>query len=529
MTGLKLILAALVLALMSAAPARADMVWLRGAAGDPGSLDPHKATTQIESNVLSELFECLLTRNARGELIPGVAESWSASEDGLVYTFKFRPGDRWSNGDPVLPDDFVYAFRRLMAPATGAPYANILYTLKNGAKVNHGESPVEALGVRALGETSLEIALEQPAPYFLEQLTHFTAMPLHRASIEAFGSDFVRPAHLVTNGPFMLREFTPNERVVLVKNPLYHAAAQVALDREIFISLEDRSAALLRFMAGEIHSYDDVPAEQLAFVRKTLQDALKITPSLGIYYYAFDTRHPPFGDKRVRQALSMAIDRDFLAGRIWGGAMAPSVSFAPPGIPGYGAPAEAPWAEMTLFEREDQAKKLLAEAGYGEGGKKLDVEIRFNNSENHRATAVAVADMWRMLGVETRLLGTDATSFYAFLREKSAFDVVRSSWLADFPDAQNFLFLAQSGNKGLNVPGFSSEAYDALMEEAGRERAPGKRSAILHRAEALLLEESPYAVLMSYRSSNLVSPKLRGWEPNALADHYGRYVSIAPD
>ncbi|SFK68551.1 peptide ABC transporter substrate-binding protein [Methylocapsa palsarum] len=528
MTRLNLILAAVALALMSAAPLRAEMVWLRGAAGDPGSLDPHKAQTQIESNVLSELFEGLLTRNARGELVAGVAESWSATDDGLVYAFKFRPGVRWSNGDRVTPNDFVYAFRRLMSPATGAPYANILYTLKNAARVNKGELPLEALGARALSETSLEIALERPAPYFLEQLTHFTAMPLHQASIEAFGSDFVRPAHLVTNGPFKLREFTPNERVVLVKNPLYYEAAQVALDQEIFISLEDRSAALLRFMAGEIQSYDDVPAEQLAFVRKMLPDSLKITPSLGIYYYAFDTRHPPFDDKRVRQALSMAIDRDFLAGRIWGGAMAPSMSFAPPDIPSYGAPAQAPWAAMTLFEREDQAKKLLAEAGYGEGGKKLEIEIRFNNSENHRATAVAVAAMWRALGVETRLVGTDGTSFYAFLREKTAFDVARSSWLADFPDAENFLFLAETANKGLDVPNFSSAAYDALMEEAGRERAPQKRSEILHRAEALLLEESPYAVLMSYRSSNLVSPKLRGWEPNALANHYGRYISIAP-
>ena len=242
-----------------------------------------------------------------------------------------------------MAEDFVFAFRRLMAPRTGAPYANILYTLKNAERINKGELPVEALAVRALDETTLEIALEQPAPYFITQLAHMTAKPLHRKSIEAFGSDFVRPAHMVTNGPFMLKEFTPHDRLVLVKNPQYYDAAHVALDAEIFYSLEDRSAALRRFMAGEIHSYDDVPVEQIAFVRAHLAGAFKVTPNLGSYFYAFDTRHKPFDDRRVRQALSMAIDREFLAERIWGSTMDPGYSFVLPGIASYGAPATLAW------------------------------------------------------------------------------------------------------------------------------------------------------------------------------------------
>ncbi len=170
------------------------MIWRRGALGDPGSLDPHKATTLIESNVLGELFEGLLSRDARGSLVPGVAESWSVDAEGRVYVFKLRPDARWSNGDPVTADDFVFAFRRLMAPATGAPYADILYTLKNAEKVNKGELPPQALGARALSDGRLELTLEQPTPYFLEQLAHFTAKPLHRKSVEAFGGDFVHPA-----------------------------------------------------------------------------------------------------------------------------------------------------------------------------------------------------------------------------------------------------------------------------------------------------------------------------------------------
>ena len=504
------------------------MVWHRGELGDPGSLDPHKATTLIESNILDELFEGLVTLDARGEIIPGTAVSWTVDPGGTVYAFKLRGDAKWSNGDTVVAEDFVFAFRRLMAPRTGAPYANILYTLKNAKRINEGELPVEALAVRALDETTLEITLEQPAAYFISQLAHMTAKPLHRQSIEAFGLDFVRPAHMVTNGPFMLKEFTPNDRLVLVKNPYYYDAAHVALDAEIFYSLEDRSAALRRFMAGEIQSYDDVPVEQIAFVRAQLAEAFKVTPSLASYFYAFDTRHKPFDDRRVRQALSMVIDREFLAESIWRGTMNPGYSFVPPGIASYGAPATVAWKDIDPFEREDEAKRLLAEAGFGPGGERLKVEIRFNNSENHRATAVAIADMWKSLGVVTRFIATDATTHYAFLREKPPFDVARSGWFADYPDAQNFLFLGQSDNQALNVASFTNKTYDRLMHEAQVDASPERRCAILHEAEALLLDEQPDLVLLTYKSRNLVSPKLKGWEENVRDNHPGRYISIAP-
>lgn len=504
------------------------MVWHRGELGDPGSLDPHKATTLIESNILDELFEGLVTLDARGEIIPGTAVSWTVDTGGTVYEFRLRGGAKWSNGANVVAEDFVFAFRRLMAPRTGAPYANILYTLKNAERINKGELPVEALGARAKDEATLEITLEQPAPYFISQLAHMTAKPLHRKSIEAFGSDFVRPAHMVTNGPFMLKEFTPNDRLVLVKNPHYYDAAHVALDAEIFYSLEDRSAALRRFMAGEIHSYDDVPVEQIAFVRAHLAEAFMVTSNLGSYFYAFDTRHKPFDDRRVRQALSMAIDREFLAERIWGSTMDPGYSFVPPGIESYGAPATVAWKDSDPFDREDEAKRLLAEAGFGPGGQKFEVEIRFNNSENHRATAVAIADMWKALGVETRLLATDATSYNALLREKPPFDIARSGWFADYSDAQNFLFLGQSGNQALNAASFTNKTYDRLMREAQVEASHGRRCAILHEAEALLLDEQPFLVLLTYKSRNLVSPKLKGWEANVRDYHSGRYISVAP-
>ncbi len=375
--------------------ADAQMIWRRGALGDPGSLDPHKATTLIESNVLDELFEGLLARDAQGVLVPGVAESWSAGADGAVFVFKLRADAKWSNGDPVTADDFVFAFRRLMAPATGAPYANVLYTLKNAQKVNRGELSVEALGVRALEDGRLEITLEQRTPYFLEQLAHFTAKPLHRKSVEAFGSDFAHPAHVVTNGPFTLKKFIPNDAVVLAKSPNYHDAAKVALEEEIFIPLEDRSAALRRFMAGEINFYDEVPVEEIAFARKHLGESLRLSPSLGGYYYAFDTRRLPFDDARVRQALSMAIDREFLAGRIWGGVMSPSYSFVPPGIASYGAPAEVAWKGVSLGERQSQARRLLCEAGFGAGEADSAAKAKTKRRSKSRSASIIQAAIAR--------------------------------------------------------------------------------------------------------------------------------------
>jgi len=514
--------------LMVTQGAKAEMIWRRGETADPGTLDPHKATTVVEGNILSELYEGLVYHDAKGLLQPGVAKSWTVNDDKTVYRFILRDDAKWSNGEPVTAEDFVFAYRRLMDPKTAAPYANILYTLKNAEKINQGELPLEALGVRAIDPTKLEITLEQQTPYFIEQLAHLTAYPVYRKAIEIYGRKFTRPEHLVTNGAFSLKSFLPNDRLVLVKNKQFHDAAQVSLDKEIFYPIEDRAAALRRFIAGEIDSYDDVPLDQIAFVRARLGDAFKVSPYLGGYYFAFDVRRPPFSDARVRQALSMVIDREFLADRIWGATMTPGYSFVPPGIASYSEPETVSWKGISLYDREDEAKRLLKEAGYGEGGKKLVIEYRYNTSENHKATAVALADMWAKIGIETHLINTDAASFYAFMRSKAPFSTMRYSWLADYLDAQNYLFLAESSNKSLNTPNFSDPKFDALMQQAAREVDSQRRSEILHEAEKILLAEQPYVTLLAYESHNLVSRKLHGWEPNIIDHHPGRAISIEP-
>jgi oligopeptide transport system substrate-binding protein len=508
--------------------ASAEMVYNRGNPGDPETLDPHKTSTVAESDILLDMFEGLVTYDAEARIVPGVADSWRQNADGTTYTFTLRPDARWSNGDPVKASDFVYSFRRLMDPQTGAKYANILYTVKNGEAVNKGKAKVEELAVKALDDRTLEISLEAPAPYFIAQLAHQTALPVHPASVEKFGKDFVKPGNLISNGAFVVTEFVPNDHLTLVKNQQYRDAASVKLDREIFYPLEDRSAALRRFQAGEIHSYNDVPTDQIKFIRQTLKDQFKLAPYLGTYYFVFNTKKPPFDDGRVRQALSMVVDREFLAEQIWGGTMVAADSFVPPGTGNYGAPPTLPAKDLSPLEREAKAKELLKSAGFGEGGKKLVVEIRYNTSENHKNTAIALADMWKVLGVETKFINTDLKTHYAFLRDKGDFDIARAGWIADYSDPQNFLFLLQSDNTGLNYANYANPEFDALMQKAARETNLDARAKILRDAEVIILRDEPYLTLMFYGSKNLVSTKVTGWQSNLLDRHLARFIAISP-
>ncbi|MHB2166161.1 peptide ABC transporter substrate-binding protein [Alsobacter sp. R-9] len=518
--------AALALGLLLSS-ASAQVVYNRGNPGDPETLDAHKTSTVVESDILYDLYEGLVTYDAKGNIVPGVAESWAANDDGTVYTFKLRPGVKWSNGDPLVAGDFVFSFRRLLDPATGAKYANILYTLKNAEKVNKGQAKVEELGVKAVDDRTLEITLENPAPYFVAQLAHQTGLPLHPGSVQKHGKDFVKPENWVSNGAFTLKSFVPNDKIVMTKNPNYREAGTVKIDQVNVFPIEDRAAGLRRFQAGEIHTYNDVPTDQIKFIRDNLKGQFKLAPYLGTYYFVFNTKKEPLNDVRVREALSMLIDREFLAEEIWGGTMIPAYSFVPPGIGNYGAPATVKWKDLSPIEREEKAKQLLKEAGYGPGGKKLNLEIRYNTSENHKNTSVAMANQWKPFNVDVKLVNTDLKTHYALLRDKGDFDVARAGWIADYSDPQNFLFLGESDNKGLNYANYANPEYDALMKKAAATKDLTERAKVLQQAEAIFLRDQPYIPLMFYGSKNLVSPKVSGYETNTLDRHLSRFLTIS--
>ncbi len=348
--------------MIGVSPALAEIVYNRGAAADPETLDPHKTSTTYEADIMRDLFEGLVMPDSKANLIPGAAESWTISPDGLVYTFKMRADGKWSNGDPVTADDFVYSMRRMVSKDLAAEYASILYPIKNAEEVNGGKVAPEEMGVKALDPMTLEITLKGPTPYFLQMLTHQAAYPVHKGSIEKFGADFVKPGNLVSNGPYMLTEFTPNAKVQIVKNPNFHDAANVKIDVVNYIPTEDRSAAIKRFEAGEFDSYGDLPTEQLADLKAKFGDQIRVAPYLGTYYYAIKTDKKPWDNPELRKALSMAIDRDFLAEKIWANSMIPAYSFVPPGMAGY-TPAVADYADACRSSTARmQARAILEEA-----------------------------------------------------------------------------------------------------------------------------------------------------------------------
>lgn len=506
--------------------AQAETVYHRGNTGEPETLDQHLTSTVYEAHILRDLYEGLTAHNAAAEVVPGAAASWEISDDGLVYTFHLRADGKWSNGDPVLAGDFVYSYRRILNPETGAEYANILYPIKNAEEVNTGEiTDFGQLGVKALDDMTVEITLNAATPYFLELLTHQTSLPVHPASVEQHGAEFVRPGNMVSNGAYMLEESVVNAHIKVVKNPNYHDAENVAIDTVFFYPTEDRSGALRRFQAGELDSNNDVPFEQIPWMKENMPDEFRAAPYLGTYYYAVDMRQPPFDDIRVRRALSLAIDREFLGDEIMGGTFLAAYSFVPPGINNYTEPAYADFMDMSMLDREDEAVALLAEAGFGPDNP-LPIEIRFNTSENHQQIAVAIADMWKPLGIETTLFNSDVATHYAHLRDGGEFDVARAAWIADYSDPQNFLFMVESDNDGFNYAHYNNPDYDALMDQAAATIDLAARADLLHQAEAIFMRDLPFIPLLTYASTNLVSTRLHGWVDNVQNIHPSQYMSI---
>jgi oligopeptide transport system substrate-binding protein len=508
---------------MGATGAFAEVVFNRGNSADPESLDPHKTSTVYEAHILRDLFLGLTTEDAKAETIPGAAESWTVSPDGKTYTFKLRADGKWSDGSPVTADDYVFSWRRLVDPATAAEYAYMLAPVVNAEAITKGEKKIEELGVKAIDPLTFEVTLNAPTPYFLEMLTHQATYAVSKANVEKFGADFIKPGNLVSNGAYMLAEFVPNDHVKAVKNPNFYDAANVKIDTVNFIPTEDRSTAMKRFEAGELDSNDDIPTEQLSDLKAKFGDQIRLGPYLGTYYYVFKIPKDPWNNAKLRHAVSMAIDRDYLAEKVWQNTMIPAYSFVPPGIGGYETKT-TDYAETSQLDREDAAKKVLAELGYGPD-KPLKLEIRYNTSENHKNTAVAIQEQLKPLGIEVTLLNTDTKTHYAHLENHGDFDVARAGWIADYKDPENFLALCKSGT-GNNYAEYSNKEYDDLMAAAAASADPAERMKKLSEAEAIgVARDLCVLPLLYYGYHTVVSDKLKGWEDNVLDRHPTRFLS----
>lgn len=497
----------------------------RGNGPEPEALNPQNTRTDAAFNIARDLFEGLTSHDPDGKIVPGVAESWQVSEDGLTYTFALRQDARWSNGDPLTAEDFVYSFRRLVDPATGAYYAASLSPVVNADAIIAGNLPPEDLGVEAAGPHSLIIYLRSPTPYILDLCTHPSLFPVHRASLETHGDAYGRPGNLVSNGAFVASEWVLGSFVSAVRNTEYWGNAANAIDKVIFYNTVDTSAELQRYRAGELDFTGSIPLPQFDWIKQNLGKELHISPYLTTYYYGLNLTRPPFASNpKLRQALAMAVDREILTEHITGTGELPAYGWVPPGT-NYYTPQSFAWANLSPQARIAEAQRLYAEAGYSRE-QPLRAELRYNTADLHRRVAVAVAEMWKEhLGVELTLVNEEFRVMIQNIREKQVTEIFRSSWIGDYNDAFTFSQFLHS-NFGLNLVGYTNPKYDALLEQAGAETDLRRRRALLEEAERLMLADTPLIPLYFHVSRHLVKPYVRGWRDNIMNIHYSRHLSL---
>ncbi len=506
------------------APER-EQVFHRGNGTEPQTLDPHRAEGVPASNILRDLYEGLTIEAPNGDVIPGTAESWEISEDGRSYLFKLRRDARWSNGDRVTAMDFVYGLRRSADPATASKYSLILAPIENAEAVIRGDMAPERLGVEAVDDHTLRIRLKAPTPYLLGLLNHSTTYPVHRGSLEAHGAQFSRPGNLVSNGAYRLAEWVVQSHITLERNPLYWDNGNTSIDRVVYHPIENQSTELKRYRAGELDYTTDIPDNQFRWIRENLSDQLHIGPYLGMYYYGFNLTRPPFKDNlKLRRALSMAIDREIITEKITGVGEIPSYSWVPKGINNYRS-QELDYAGWGRKERIEEAQRLYREAGYSKE-RPLEVEIRYNTSENHKKIAIAIAAMWKQaLGVRTTLVNEEWKVFLQNRKQKQVTQVFRAGWIGDYNDPYTFSELMHSEH-GINDPGYANPRYDELVEQASVESDVERRRQLLEEAERTLLADHPVIPIYVYVTKHLVKPYVGGYVENILNHTYTKNLWI---
>lgn len=506
-------MASLALSACDPAPKRADLVFINGA--EPETLDPAIITGQPEGRIVNALFEGLTTFDAAGKAGPGMAESWTVSDDKTVYTFTLRPDARWSDNRSVTAADFVASWQRTLRPETAASYNYQLFYIKNAQPFAEGKiTDFSEVGVKALDDRTLEVTLENPTPFFLDLCATPPLAPVPVRIIKKHGDDWVKPGNIVGNGAYVLEDWRINDKIRLHKNPLYWNAKNVALETIEILPISKANVAFNFYASGLADLTMDkglTPPALLDELRR--RPDFHAAPFLGIYFLRFNCAKPPFSDARVRAAFSLAVDKSIITEKITRAGELPATSFVPPGINGYTSP-EAP-----AFD-PDRARSLLAEAGFPGGAGFPLVTYLYSEGELNEAIAIELQGMWREhLGVEIQLARQE---WKVYLNSLSNLDygIARSSWVGDYPDPNTFLDMFVTGG-GNNRTGWSDPAYDQLIADATREADPEKRFLILREAETVLVREQvPVCPIFYYVGIQLYdAEKLGGIQPNVLDEH----------
>jgi len=492
----------------------------RGNGPEPDSLDPQLARTVSAATILRDVYEGLASLDRNGAPSPGVAERWVVSADGLVYTFTLRATARWSNGAPVTASDFVAAWRRLVAPATGSQYADVLRPVAGAAAIIRGEARPDSLGVVATDAHTLTVTLVAPTPYFPGLAAHWSTFPTYGGAAPA------APGATISNGAYTLGEWVVGSHVDARRNRSYWNDAATHVEAVRYLHIADANDEYARYRAGALDLTYTLPQQPLARLEAAHGAEIHRGPQLGVYYYGFNLARAPFRDARgLRQALAMSIDRERLVGSVTGLGELPAYSWVPPGVAGYGTQRFA-WADEAAAARLAEARRLYAAAGYSRE-RPFRLELRFASGPTHERIAIAVASMWHeALGVETRLVGEEFKSLLQTIGRGEA-DAFQSSWIGDYNDAWTFAEVL-GGDFGINLPHYRSAAYDAALARAARALDPDERRGALEAAERQLLADVPLVPLYFYVNKHLVAPRVRGWYDNVMNIVYSKDLELAP-
>lgn len=509
----------------SLSPSQATSVFHRGTFGDPETLDPHKASAQSAAPIIYDMFEGLMSIDGDGQIAFGAAHDYVVSEDGLTYTFYLRKNLQWSDGTPLTAQDFVYSNRRLLKPETAGRFASFFYPVKNARQINRGQLPAEELGVRAVDDLTLEYKLEAPNPSFPKIMTTNPAVPVPRHVIEAHGSTWVRPEHMVTNGPYILGGRVPQTSITLVRNPVYRQADQVQIDEVWYHPTQNLGTSLKRFRSGELDVILNFPPSQINWIKENIPEALHVTPALGTYYLLINNEKAPYDDVRVRRALSMVIDREVITETLLRTGVTPAYSFVSPQFANYDG-IDVAYRHTPMPDRQREARELLKAAGFDEGNP-LIVQYRNDTLEESQKISIALSGMWRDIGVETELTSSEFLAVIRKVRSKD-YEIARFAYFAPYNDPYTFLSLFHSddpGNQGL----YSNAEYDALLEQSRVTRDEEARKALFEEAEHILMEDYAMIPLFFYVRRYLVSQRVRGWVDNERGVNPAQYLSIAPE
>ncbi len=511
----------------SGTTAAAKKVLHFGNGAEPQDLDPHASTGVPEHQLYNTFFEGLISQGPDLKPAPGMAERWTISDDGLVYTFHLRADTKWSDGSPLTADDFIQSYKRILNPALGAEYAYMLWHVA-GAEDYYRKKITDfgQTGFKARDARTVQLTLRTPTSFFLSTLSFYPWVPVPVKVIAKFGglerkaTAWTRPENFVGNGPYRLKEWRPNQRIVAERNPLYWDAANVKIDEIHFHPVELADTEERMFRTGQLHVTYEVPVNKIAVYQREQPDHIRMDPYCGVYFYRFNVKRKPFDDVRVRRALALSIDRQTLVQKVTLAGELPAFHLVPPGVAGYTSPHR-------LTEDLAEAKRLLAEAGYPDGKGLPKLELLYNTLEKHRIIAEALQQMWRRnLGIDVTLYNQE-WKVYMDAQHSRNFQFQRAGWIADYVDPHVFFDMWQTDG-GNNDTNWGDPEYDRLLGEALRAKTTDERYAIYQRMEKIFLDAMPVMPIYFYTKPRLVSPKVKGYYTTPTDDLRWKYVDLLP-